>query len=40
MPLVRAEIRKGRTPQAKKALLDVIHSALVEAFNTPDTDRT
>ncbi len=40
MPLVRAEIRKGRTPQAKKALLDAIHSALVEAFKTPDTDRT
>ncbi len=40
MPLVRVDIREGRTPAAKKALLDAIHAALVEAFKIPDTDRT
>ncbi len=40
MPVVRVDIRKGRTLAAKKALLDAIHAALVEAFKIPDTDRT
>ena len=40
MPLVRIEIRRGRTPAEKRALMEVIHSALVEALQIPDWDRT
>ena len=39
MPLVRIETREGRTAEAKKALLDAVHEALVEAFEIPDDDR-
>lgn len=39
MPLVRIEIEKGFTPEYKKALLDNIHQALVEAIKIPDHDR-
>ena len=39
MPLVRIETREGRTAEAKAALLDAVHDALVEAFEIPDTDR-
>jgi len=40
MPLVRIEIRRGRTPAEKRALMEAIHSALVEALQIPDWDRT
>lgn len=39
MPLVKVEILKGRSAEYKKAILDGIHSALVEAFKIPDYDR-
>ncbi|NLY76369.1 MAG: tautomerase family protein [Firmicutes bacterium] len=39
MPLVKVEILKGKTQEYKKAILDGIHSALVEAFKIPDHDR-
>ncbi|WP_018305150.1 tautomerase family protein [Desulfitobacterium hafniense] len=39
MPLVKVEILKGRSVDYKKAILDGIHSALVEAFKIPDYDR-
>jgi phenylpyruvate tautomerase PptA (4-oxalocrotonate tautomerase family) len=39
MPLVKVEILKGRSGEYKKAILDGIHSALVEAFKIPDYDR-
>lgn len=39
MPLVKVEIFSGKTKDYKKALLDSIHSALVEAFKIPEYDR-
>ena len=39
MPLVKVEILKGRSVNYKKAILDGIHTALVEAFKIPDYDR-
>lgn len=40
MPNVLVEIRRGRSAGEKHALLDAIHSALVEALRVPDHDRT
>jgi phenylpyruvate tautomerase PptA (4-oxalocrotonate tautomerase family) len=40
MPLVRLEIRQGRSATQKQALLDAAHAALVEALHIPDHDRT
>ena len=39
MPLVRIDIRKGHAPEYKRAILDGVHAALVEAFKIPDHDR-
>jgi phenylpyruvate tautomerase PptA (4-oxalocrotonate tautomerase family) len=39
MPLVKVEISAGKSPAYKKAMLDGIHSALVEAISIPDSDR-
>ncbi|AFM43168.1 uncharacterized protein, 4-oxalocrotonate tautomerase [Desulfosporosinus acidiphilus SJ4] len=39
MPLVKVEILKGRSTEYKKAILDGVHSALVESFKIPDYDR-
>jgi 4-oxalocrotonate tautomerase family enzyme len=39
MPLVKVEILKGKSSEYKKALMDGIHSALVEAIKIPDDDR-
>jgi phenylpyruvate tautomerase PptA (4-oxalocrotonate tautomerase family) len=39
MPLVKVSLRKGKSPAYKRALLDGIHGALVEAFVIPDHDR-
>ena len=39
MPLVHVHLRAGRPPAEKKAILDAIHAALVEAFRIPDSDR-
>lgn len=40
MPLVRIEVREGRLPSEKQALLEAVHSALVEALKIPEHDRT
>jgi phenylpyruvate tautomerase PptA (4-oxalocrotonate tautomerase family) len=40
MPLVRLEVRQGRSAAEKQALLDAAHAALVEALRIPDHDRT
>ena len=39
MPLVKISLRKGRSPEYKRAILDGVHAALVEAFRIPDHDR-
>ena len=39
MPLVRIEIVSGKSPEYRKALMDGVHSALVEAFRIPENDR-
>jgi phenylpyruvate tautomerase PptA (4-oxalocrotonate tautomerase family) len=39
MPLVKIELQKGRSSEYKKAILNGVHSALVEAFKIPDYDR-
>ncbi|MDP3065217.1 MAG: tautomerase family protein [Methanobacteriaceae archaeon] len=39
MPLIKIEIRKGKSSEYKKAILDVVHQALVEAIKIPDYDR-
>jgi phenylpyruvate tautomerase PptA (4-oxalocrotonate tautomerase family) len=39
MPLVCIDVRKGHSPESKRAILDGVHSALVEAFKIPDHDR-
>ena len=40
MPLVKLNILEGRSASEKKKLLDVIHTALVEALKIPVHDRT
>jgi phenylpyruvate tautomerase PptA (4-oxalocrotonate tautomerase family) len=40
MPLVRIEILEGRSVEERRQLLQVVHDALVEAFEVPDDDRT
>jgi phenylpyruvate tautomerase PptA (4-oxalocrotonate tautomerase family) len=40
MPLVKIEIRKGKSPEYKKALLDGVHRALVQTIKILDYDRT
>ena len=39
MPLVKVEIRKGKSSEYKKAILDGVHDALVQAIKIPDHDR-
>lgn len=39
MPVVRIDIRQGRSWSEKQGLLDAVHAALVEAFGIPDHDR-
>ena len=40
MPIVRVDVRRGRSPAEKAALLESIHQVLVEALRIPDDDRT
>ncbi len=40
MPLVKVEIYKGKNEEYRRAILDGIHSALVETIKIPDDDRT
>jgi phenylpyruvate tautomerase PptA (4-oxalocrotonate tautomerase family) len=39
MPLIRLEVRQGRSATQKQALFDAAHAALVEALGIPDQDR-
>ena len=39
MPLVKVSLLKGRSIEEKKALLDAIHAALLDAFKIPEDDR-
>ncbi len=39
MPLVHVHLRAGRPAGEKKAILDGVHAALVEAFRIPEHDR-
>lgn len=39
MPKVNVDVRKGRTAEEKKALLDAIHQALVDGIKIPEWDR-
>ncbi|THB65157.1 MAG: tautomerase family protein [Desulfovibrio sp.] len=39
MPNVILHMREGWTADEKKAVLDVVHAALVEAFGIPENDR-
>ena len=39
MPLVRAALRKGKSPEYRRALSDSIHRAMVETIKIPEQDR-
>jgi phenylpyruvate tautomerase PptA (4-oxalocrotonate tautomerase family) len=39
MPLVHVHLRTGRTAAEKKAILDGLHAAFVEALKIPEADR-
>jgi phenylpyruvate tautomerase PptA (4-oxalocrotonate tautomerase family) len=39
MPLVTITIRSGKSAEYKKALLEGVHNALVQAFKIPEYDR-
>jgi phenylpyruvate tautomerase PptA (4-oxalocrotonate tautomerase family) len=39
MPLVHVHLRAGRPAPEKKAILDAVHAALVDAFKIPEHDR-
>jgi len=39
MPVAHVHLRLGRTAAQKKAILDGVHAALLEAFRIPETDR-
>ena len=39
MPLVRIDIRKGRTISDRAAIGDAVHRAMVECFKVPEKDR-
>jgi 4-oxalocrotonate tautomerase len=39
MPLVRIALRKGKSPEYRRALADSIHRAMVEAIKIPEPAR-
>jgi phenylpyruvate tautomerase PptA (4-oxalocrotonate tautomerase family) len=39
MPIVHVHVARGRPIAERKAILDGVHAALVEAFRIPDSDR-
>jgi phenylpyruvate tautomerase PptA (4-oxalocrotonate tautomerase family) len=39
MPLVRIELRKGRTAEQRRAISDAVHTAMVETINVPPLDK-
>jgi phenylpyruvate tautomerase PptA (4-oxalocrotonate tautomerase family) len=40
MPNVTIEVRKRYTKEQEEAIIDAIHSALMEGIKTPEWDRT
>ena len=39
MPVTRTAIRKGKTPEYKKAVMQAIHGAMLETVQIKDGDR-
>jgi 4-oxalocrotonate tautomerase len=39
MPLVRVALRKGSTPEFRRAVSDSIHRAMVETIGVPEKDK-
>lgn len=39
MPLTRVSLRKGKSPEYRRALMKQIYLAMRETFNVPDEDR-
>jgi 4-oxalocrotonate tautomerase len=39
MPLVRIDLRRGKSPAYRKAICDGVYRALRETFNVPENDR-
>lgn len=39
MPIVHISLFQGKTAEYKKAILEGVHGALMEAFKIPDSDR-
>jgi 4-oxalocrotonate tautomerase len=39
MPLTRIALRRGKSPEYRRALCDQIHAALRETFGVPEDDR-
>jgi phenylpyruvate tautomerase PptA (4-oxalocrotonate tautomerase family) len=39
MPVIHVHLRAGRSAAEKKAILDGVHAAFMEAFKIPDSDR-
>jgi 4-oxalocrotonate tautomerase len=39
MPLVRIDLRSGKSPEYRKAICDGVYRALRETFNVPEEDR-
>ena len=39
MPLVRVALRKGKSPQYRRAVSDSIHRAMVETIKVPELDK-
>jgi len=39
MPLVRIDLREGTSPEYRKALVDGVHRAMIEALAIPPDDR-
>lgn len=39
MPLVTIVMRKGKSREYKKSILDAVHDSLIAAFKIPDHDR-
>jgi len=39
MPLVRIALRKGTTPEFRRALAESVHRAMVETIKIPEQDR-
>ncbi len=39
MPVVKISLRRGRSTEYRRAILDGVHQALVAAFRIPDEDR-